>query len=223
MNNLGNKFDLVVKLFFLVSIVLLFSGFYYLYKEVSGISSGLGGLKTEERLQPLITTKVSDQEVVDFYTKEEVERLISRAMATISGTTTKEVIEKQTVVTEAGGTTYVPMGTTATTTSMDWVNVDDSAVYIDIENDYGKDSAVFWQASLKVAHGNGQAFARLYDDTHKIAVDGSEISTTNNASYTQVSSGNLPFWKGRNLYKVQIKSLNSFEVTYSSGKIKVNY
>lgn len=223
MNNLRNKFDLVVKLFFLVSIILLFSGFYYLYKEVSGISNVLGGIKTEGQPPDLITTEVSDREVVDFYTREEVEELISRAMATISGTTTREIIEKQTVVTETGGTAYIPMGTTATATSMDWVDVDDSAVYIDIENDYGKDSVVLWQASLKVAHGNGQAFARLYDDTHKIAVDGSEISTTNNASYTQVSSGNLPFWRGRNLYKVQIKSLNSFEVTYSGGKIKVNY
>ena len=103
------------------------------------------------------------------------------------------------------------------------MDIEAAEVYIDLENDYGKDAKVSWEASLKVAHSNGQAFARLYDDTNKIVVLESEISTTNNADFEQTSSSNLSFWKGRNLYKVQIKSLNSFEVTYSGGRIKISY
>ncbi|KKQ37362.1 MAG: hypothetical protein US53_C0020G0015, partial [Candidatus Woesebacteria bacterium GW2011_GWA1_37_7] len=120
-------------------------------------------------------------------------------------------------------TTYIPMGSSTIVTSTDWVDVPDSGVYIDLERDYGKSAKVSWEASLKVAHGNGKAFARLYDDTNKIAVDYSEITTENNVNFKQLSSGNLPFWRGRNLYKVQLKSLNSFEITYGGGKIKVSY
>ena len=92
-----------------------------------------------------------------------------------------------------------------------------------LENDYGDGAKVSWEASLKVAHGNGKAFARLWDDTNKIAVDFSELTTTDNVDFEQVTSKYLPFWRGRNLYKVQIKSLNSFEVTYSGGRIKISY
>ena len=106
---------------------------------------------------------------------------------------------------------------------MDWVDVTDSGVYIDLENDYGSGAKVSWETSLKVAHGNGKAYARLWDDTNKIAVDFSELSTEDNVDFTQVTSKYLPFWRGRNLYKVQIKSLNSFEVTCSGGKLKIVY
>ena len=79
------------------------------------------------------------------------------------------------------------------------------------------------EASLKVAHANGTAFARLFDVTHGIGVSGSEISTTNNAVPKLATSGNLNLWAGRNLYRVQIKSLNSFEITFSEGRIKIGY
>jgi len=115
------------------------------------------------------------------------------------------------------------MGTSFSTTSTSWTEIPDSGVYIDLLNDYGDKATVSWETSLKVAHGNGKSYARLYDNTNKIAVDFSELSTEKNANYQQVSSGNLPFWRGRNLYKVQIKSLNSFEITYSGGKIKIIY
>lgn len=76
---------------------------------------------------------------------------------------------------------------------------------------------------MKVAHGNGQAYARLFDVTHGIAVAGSEISTTNNSSYLRVNSGNLGLWAGRNVYRVQLKSLNSFEITYTGGRIRITH
>ena len=50
-----------------------------------------------------------------------------------------------------------------------------------------------------------------------------EDNTENNSDFEKKISGSLPFWRGNNLYKVQIKSLNSFEVTYTGGKIKVVY
>lgn len=117
-------------------------------------------------------------------------------------------------------TSYISLDGSYATTSTTWVDVPGTEVTFDISA-YGVSPTITWQASLKVAHGNGQAFARIYDSTHGIAVNGSEISTTNNVDYKNVSSGNLSFWSGNNTYKVQVKSLNSFEVSYTGGKIKI--
>jgi hypothetical protein len=118
-------------------------------------------------------------------------------------------------------TSYIPMGTSFASFSTSWVDMPDSAVTFDLENDYSKNATVTWSVSLKVQHANGQAFARIWDDTNKIAVSGSEVSTQNNAEFIKVTSGNLAIWRGRNTYKVQIKSLNGFEVTASSASVKV--
>ena len=165
-------------------------------------------------------TTVENPNTCDLVCEENIDEAISEAIATLSAT--KQEVVKYVQDTSVK-TTYIPMGSSTIVTSTDWVDVPDSGVYIDLERDYGKSAKVSWEASLKVAHGNGKAFARLYDDTNKIAVDYSEITSENNVNYKQVSSGNLPFWRGRNLYKVQLKSLNSFEITYGGGKIKVSY
>jgi len=156
--------------------------------------------------------------------QQDILKTVSDIIATISATP-QTIIERQIVIKTGGQTSFIGLGSTSTaiTTSTDWEEVKDAQVYIDLEKDYGKDANVSWEASLKVAHGNGQVFARLYDDTNKIVVLGSELSTTNNVDFKQVSSGKLNLWAGRNLYKVQLKSLNSFEITYSGGRIKISY
>lgn len=220
MKTLKNTINIVAKVLLITSVISLAAGIYYLYTNQQEISKkiellqGSGGSDSSLDVQILEDCNQS--------CREEIAKAVSDALSDIPSITTETIVEKETIVIESQGTDYIPMGTSATTTSTDWVDVDDSAVYIDLENDYGGDATVSWEASLKVAHGNGQVFARLYDDTNKIAVDFSELSTENNVEFSQRSSGNLPFWKGRNLYRVQIKSLNSFEVTYSGGRIKVS-
>jgi hypothetical protein len=125
------------------------------------------------------------------------------------------------VVQNKNETSYIPMGTSFASFSTGWIEMPDSQVSFDLENDYSKSATVTWSVSLKVQHANGQAFARIWDDTNKIAVSGSEVSTQNNAEFVKVTSGNLAIWRGRNTYKVQIKSLNGFEVTASSASVKV--
>jgi len=154
--------------------------------------------------------------------KQEVSDIVTKAISTISSGT--KIIEKTvSSPVKTKTTSYIPMGSSYTTTSTDWYTLNDTEIYIDLTNDYGSGAVVSWEASLMVAHGNGQAFARLWDDTNKIAVNGSELTTVNNPSYSLVSSGIVPFWRGRNLYKVQIKSLNSFEVSITGAKIKISY
>lgn len=158
--------------------------------------------------------------------KEDINALkqyFDTAISTLSGTTQTVIRETKETVSSAPQTSYVPMGSTATTTSTDWIDVADSKVYIDLENDYGSGALVTWEVALKVDHANGTAYARLFDETNGIAVQGSQIEVVDSDTLVLKSSSYLPFWRGRNLYKVQIKSLNSFLVTYSSGKIKIQH
>jgi hypothetical protein len=166
--------------------------------------------------------EIETKETVKEVDEVKIAKMISDAVATLSAAP-KTVVTKTTTQTTGNRTSYIPMGSVATTTSTDWVDVADSDVYIDLKNDFGTAAYVTFETSLKVANGNGQAFVRLKDVTHGISVDGSELSSTDNANYIRVSSGKLNLWQGRNLYRVQIKSLNSFEVTQSNGKIKVVY
>jgi hypothetical protein len=154
---------------------------------------------------------------------DSLKNYLNQSLATISAIPAPTTTIISSTPSPSQQTSYITMGNTYATTSMTWVDVPGSEVYIDLLNDYSQDAYITWSASLKVAHANGQAFARLYDATNKIAVAGSEITTTNNATYTQKTSGQLALWRGNNLYRVQIKSLNSFEVAISGGKLKITY
>lgn len=118
---------------------------------------------------------------------------------------------------------YIPILGNVTTTSSGWYDAPNTDFYLDIEKNYGKNYTANWNASLKVAHGNGTAYARIFDVTHGIAVNGSEVQLTDNPNLTQVFSNNLSFWSGNNLYRVQFKSLNTFEVTFGGGQLKISY
>lgn len=132
---------------------------------------------------------------------------------------TEKVIEKTVVSEDKKQTSYIPLGTSYETRSTDWVTVPDSGVYIDLDNDFSSSSYVTWEASLKADNG-GEIEARLWDDTNKIAVNSSSLKTSSN-EYLRVYSGQLAFWRGNNLYKVQIKSKDSKQVSVSGAKIKI--
>lgn len=215
MFNILKKLDPLVHLVLFLVIGVLFALLYSLRGEINELKSKLTNQGSVQRVNPIVK-EVTQEEIL---TPEQIRELVSQLISTPSASPAV-IIQK-----DEGemATTFIPLGTTGTTVSQDWVNVEDALVFIDVKNDYGDSAYIEWEASLKVAHGNGQAFVRLWDDTNKIAVNGSELSTSGNASFQQVRSGRLIFWSGRNLYKVQIKSLNGFEVTYSAGRIKVSY
>ena len=117
--------------------------------------------------------------------------------------------------------TYIPL-TGGSTTATDWTNISGSQFTLNI-TDYGSRAYAIWDANLRVDNSNGTTFARLFDTTHGIAINGSEIKITNISSSTNVTSGSLSFWQGNNTYVVQIKSLNSSTAYLDSGRIKINY
>jgi len=145
---------------------------------------------------------------------------VQKAIASASATPKTQVVY-QTQVNHQ--TQFISLDTAGSTTNTNWEDIPGTDVVFDLANDYSQNAAVSWSASLKVANSNGQAFARLFDVTHGTAVDGSEISTTNNSDYKTATSGNLNLWSGKNTYRVQIKSLNSFVVTCTGGKIRISY
>ncbi len=215
MKKFFQNFDKYLKIYFLLSVVFLSLSLFLLYKKVNKIAE----LSGTNMAPPTIG---EERDSCGTTCKSEIQRAVSEAMATLSGkpqTTTKIT----TPVPTGKKTSYISLSGPITTTSTAWVDASGVEVYVDLTNDYSKDATVSWEATLSVANSNGQAFARLFDVTHGIAVNGSEISLTNNATPTLVSSGNLSFWSGKNLYRVQLKSLNSFVVTFASGRIKIVY
>lgn len=214
------KFDPIVHGLMLAGIVFLGVSVFYLRGQLVSMQQGTP-IQANPLYNPakLETTQVSSDSA--YVTSDQVEQLISKALSEqptpAPVTTTKTTTAKQTQ------TTYIPLGSTATSTSTDWYTVDDSSVTIDVANDFSGDPYITFEASLKVAYGQGGAFVRLWDDTHKIAVNGSELTTLANEDYQTMKSGRLYLWNGNNTYKVQIKSLNGYEASYTNGKVKVVY
>lgn len=175
-----------------------------------------------KEIQKIIVEK---KESCDEECKKIIKEEVAKAVSTIpvQSAVPKITFSPQPTTKFLNQTAYISLDGPYTTTSTSWVDVPGVEVTFDLKNEYGSSAKTSWESSLKVAHGNGQAFARLFDSTNGIAVLGSEISTVDNRDFKNVSSGNLNLWSGRNTYKVQVKSLNSFEVTYTSGKMKISY
>lgn len=150
--------------------------------------------------------------------KETIDEIVSEAVSTLSA----KVTTANTVITKASQSqivTYIPMSTTFSTRNTDWVDVKGSEAYINLA-EYAKNPYIDWDASVKVQHGSGKGTVRLYDITNSIAVDGSTLET-DSSEYTQLSSGRLNFWAGRNLYTIQVKSIGGGEVYVTSGRVKI--
>lgn len=168
------------------------------------------------------TTITSEADTCGPVCQETIAQKVSEAIATISGKeTVKEttVVEKTTETVSQPTVIYIPLGGGGSTTSRDWADVGNAEVYLDI-SDYPNLDRAYFEGFIRVKHGNGRAFARLYDVTHGIGVQGGEIYT-DNENFTLIESGSLSFWQGKNLYRVQVKSLNGYEAFYDSGRIKL--
>lgn len=161
-------------------------------------------------------------------TRDEVSQMIDDAISALPIPTpqvVEKVVEKTTEVQTSGdkSTTYVPLGTSGSTNSTDWVTFDDTGAYIDVVSDYGDDAYIQFEISLKAMSGSGTSIARLYDDTNKIGVIGSELSVAESSTYTLKLSPKLELWRGRNLYKVQLKSLSGSTAQFTGARVKVSY
>jgi hypothetical protein len=224
------KLELVLKIYLLVSVVALSAGFIFLYIKFDNLSKIQIAGKEPSTASDLQTANQFSVQNVAYDTcgeecKKEINKVVSQAVATTSGTkksaTTTSVpiptaVPKSQIV-------FIPLTATFTTTNMTWTDVPGTDIYINLVSEYGVGARAWWDAFLTVADANGTVYARLYDVTHSIGVSGSDVMLENIGTSTQVSSGQLGFWAGRNLYRVQIRSLNSFIVSFTNGRIKIAY
>lgn len=154
--------------------------------------------------------------------KKQIEEVVGKNKVEVVKTVIATPIPQATTKIKAQ-TAYIPIAGPITSTSSDWYDAPGTEFYLNFNTDYGKSAYANWDASLKIKDGNGTAFARLYDVTNKIAVNGSEVNVTNSGNLSQTISGGLSFWAGNNLYRVQLKSLNGFEITFGGGRVKIIY
>jgi len=112
---------------------------------------------------------------------------------------------------------YLPIIGSLSQIAYDWVDVPGSQFYFDTA-DYSGLKEVRFEGNLKLVNGNGLAFARLYDTTNKTALINSQIQTSSQQEIV-ATSDSVRFLSGRNLIKVQIKSLTADTAVFTSGRL----
>ncbi len=115
--------------------------------------------------------------------------------------------------------TYVPIPSSGNTTNNEWTDLSGTDFYFNTAEYTGLKQVQF-EATMKLLNGNGTAYLRLFDTTNGIAVQGSEVETTSQSSTVIVASP-LNFWAGKNLIRVQAKSLTADTAIFDGGRLKV--
>jgi len=156
--------------------------------------------------------------------RECVKNLVSEAVATISGIsqpTKQQVIERvvekvQTVSGSSPKTQYISLGG-GDTTSLEWVTLPGAEVTFNI-NDFGKVSAVYFEAQLKSPAG--LVYARLWDKTAETIVSGSEIF--NVAGDAKLVSHSVTIPSGGRTLVLQLKSETQQPVKLISSRLRID-
>lgn len=193
--------DTQIHFFFLACIAVLVGGFLFLLKEVMAIRN-----QKPESAKETIIREV--QKV--FPTPEEAFKKVENISKPAAASKSERL------------TTYLNLNGTYMTNSTEWTDIKSTDTWIDIENEFGKDAYVDWDAAVKTSSSGSKVLVRLFDATNNIAVSGSDLETNSTVS-VRVASGRLYLWRGHNNYRVQIKSLNGIDATFDGGRIKIVY
>jgi hypothetical protein len=114
---------------------------------------------------------------------------------------------------------YVTVPGAGSTGANVWTTLTGTDFYFD-PADYPGLKEIYFEANMDLFNGNGIAYVRLYDVTHGIGVQGSDVQTTSQIPTVAVS-GQVTFWAGKNLIRVQAKSLTADTAIYNSGRLRV--
>jgi len=189
--------------------------------DALAINAGLAYLwqrKTTVASEPVVQTQYIDtcgQECKNY-----VDQAIQAKQAPqTSPTPVTKIVYQTAPKTKTRTTSYVTIPGSGSTTETAWTNVAGSEFYFN-PADYPGLVSVYFEANMKLFNGSGLAYAQLFDVTHGIGVQGSEVSTQT-GSDTVVESGQVSFWSGRNLIRVQVKSLTTESAIFNSGRLRI--
>lgn len=114
---------------------------------------------------------------------------------------------------------YVTVPGSGNTSTNDWTALSGTDFYFNAA-DYPGLVEVYFEANIRLFNGNGAAYVRLFDVTHGIGVQGSEVQTSSQ-TVKIVESGKVTFWSGKNLIRVQAKSLTADTAVFDSGRLRI--
>jgi hypothetical protein len=201
----------------IIVVAIFLFGYFIVRDTLSKIYSDLGHGQTS-------TTNTIDQKSgCDAVCQKEIADQVAKATASLSAAPKIVKASPLPISTTKPQDSYIQISGSGSTQNTDWTDVTGTDFSFDVTRDFAKGAKFAWEGFLRVADANGEAFARIYDVTHGIGVDGSQISVIDHGDFTRANSINMNFWSGRNTYRVQIKSLNTFNVDYMGGKIRVSY
>lgn len=136
---------------------------------------------------------------------------------TVVPTETKTVI--QTTTAKTRHVSYVNVSGGFGQVAYEWTDVPASEFYFD-KADYPGLKEIKLESNMKLFNGNGMGYVRLFDVTHGVALNGSQVETSSQSD-TVVTSGAITFLSGKSLVKVQIKSLTADTTIFNSGRLVV--
>ncbi len=113
---------------------------------------------------------------------------------------------------------YIPLGSGSTNNNT-FKNLTATETVIDPGN-YGTIKEAYFIASLSNPTRNGQVEAQLYNVTDNHPVWGSHIIMNGPASQT-ITSDKITLDNGSKLYRVQLKSTLSFDVSLDNAKVRI--
>ena len=206
----------VLKAFLVLDIVLLNIGLTYFFVDKFLLTP-----KPEANLQEQQTVLQEPQSQgcgndCLAYIDSEIARKFSSASSTLMVSPAPTV---QAQKSKTKSTNYLPISGNGNTNQTDWTTVSASDFYLS-KADYPGLTEVYFEANVRLVNGNGYAYVRLYDATHNIGVNGSELSTSSQTSVF-LSSKNLNLWDGYNHYVIQAKSLTADTTVFDSGRLKI--
>lgn len=123
--------------------------------------------------------------------------------------------------TRTGSEQLVEISASGTSAETEWTVVPGSEITFNKAN-YSGAKKMYFQASLSSDASDRTVYARLYDKTHGIGVQGSDISTESVTSVL-VQSNPLNFFSGNLSLQVQIKSLNGNVASILNPRVRIVY
>lgn len=151
--------------------------------------------------------------------KDEVAQLTSFSVTQSSPSPTPRPVSQAVTVKKARREEILTIPGSGTTSATDWTNLQGTEFYFDTR-DYPGLVEVYFEASMKLVNGSGAGYVRLYDITNGIVPTGGE-NNTNSQADVWTKSQKVYFWAGRNLIRVQAKSLTADTTVFNTGRLRI--